>query len=147
MAESSSVIISNPNSQTRFQRTLFGALTVALWALWIYLWLPVLTGVFWIIGIRAAYREIFGGPRGISLASLGWVLLIATAAVTYWSAYNMIRYGQSTRRSRTREVSKKAVAESFGIVDTNTVALLVEQRSLEFRFAESGQISLIKARE
>ena len=135
-----SPIIYRPNLQKRLQRTVFGAITFALWVLWIYLWLPLITALLWFIGVRVAYVEIFRGARGISLTNLVWVILVALAVMTYWSSYNLIRYGKRSRRSRAEVVSKTSVAKTFGVHDPNTVALLTERRSLELRFSETGQL-------
>ena len=40
-------------------RTLHGVLTLAAWALYAYLWLPVLTVLAWVMGVRTSYVELY----------------------------------------------------------------------------------------
>ena len=72
----SPLIISHPERQSRTQHALFSTLTVSIWALWIYLWLPLITSILWIVGIRWAYIQVFKGTRGVSL----WVICQVSCA-------------------------------------------------------------------
>lgn len=140
MNPKSSLIINRPELQTKVQRTLFGALTLALWMLWFYLWLPLLTALLWIIGIRTAYIQIFRGARGVGLTSLFWISLVVILLVSYWSNYNRLRYAKSARRRRTEITSKAAVAEAFFVNEPNALSMLREKRSLDLLFTDSGQL-------
>ena len=51
-----SPLIERPDLQSPQQRTLYGALTLAFWALWFYLWLPVLALLAWALGFQQAYK-------------------------------------------------------------------------------------------
>lgn len=134
------LIINRPELQTKVQRTLFGTLTLALWMLWFYLWLPLLTGFLWIIGIRTAYIQIFRGARGVGLSSLFWIFLVVILLVSYWSNYNRLRYAKSTRRRHKETISKAAVAEAFLIDEPTALSTLTEKRNLDLLFTDSGQL-------
>jgi len=143
MTANISIIIDRPDLQNRFQRTVFGVVTLALWTLWAYLWLPLVTGLLWLVGIRVAYFEIFRGTRGIDLTNLLWTLLLSVLVMTFWSSYNAIRYGKRTRRCRTEIVPRTSVARAFGVYDSETIEILTRQRNLELLFSATGQLSSV----
>lgn len=145
MTAKSSLIIRRPNLQTRFQRTLFGFITLVLWLLWIYLWLPLITAILWILGIRAAYLDLFLGARGLGLIGIGWISLIALVTMTYWSLYNRFRYAKKMRRKSSGAVAKSDIAAVFGVTDPGMIADLTQKRSLVIRFGSAGTVARVEA--
>lgn len=133
------LIISHPERQSRAQRAIFGALTLTVWALWFYLWLPLITAVLWVIGIRWAYIQVFKGVRGVSLWVILWILLSTIAVVAYWSSYNNIRYAKNTQRRSAQAVSKSVIGEKFGIT-RGSLSLLLRRRRLNLYFNDSEQL-------
>ena len=140
----SPLIIYHPERQSGAQRTLFGVLTFAIWLIWFYLWLPLITAILWAVGIRYAYIQVFAGARGVGLESVGVVTVVAIGVVIYWSNYNRIRYAESTRRRRAETVSKAVIGEKFGISNPATMSLLLNQRRLKLYFDESGLLTSVE---
>jgi len=144
MRARSPLIISHPERQSRAQRAIFGLLTLTVWALWFYLWLPLITAVLWVIGIRWAYIQVFKGVRGVSLWVVLWILLATIAVVAYWSSYNNIRYARKTRRRHAQPLYKAAIGERFGITNP-TLSLLLRERHLNLYFSASEQLIHVDA--
>jgi poly-beta-1,6-N-acetyl-D-glucosamine biosynthesis protein PgaD len=142
----SPLIISHPERQSGTQHTLFGALTVGIWALWIYLWLPLITGILWIVGIRWAYIQVFKGTRGISLWVVVWILGAVIVTVAYWSSYNIIRYAGNTQRRRAKAVSKAVIGRKFGVT-SDALYTLVHERRLNLYFDKRGELTRVDAIE
>jgi biofilm PGA synthesis protein PgaD len=139
MRAQSPLIISRPERQSGTQHAIFGALTVTVWALWFYLWLPLITAVLWMVGIRWAYIQVFKGTRGVSLWVILWIMLSVIVIVAYWSGYNNIRYARKTQRRRAQPLYKIAIREKFGITSP-TQSLLLRERRLNLYFNETEQL-------
>lgn len=140
----SPLIIFRPERQSNQQHALFGGLTVIIWVLWIYLWLPLITGILWVVGLRWAYFQVFRGARGVSLWVIVWILLAVIVAVAYWSTYNNIRYAGRTQRRRAKAVSKTAIGERFG-VGGPTVSMLMRERRLNLHFNDREELIRVDA--
>jgi poly-beta-1,6-N-acetyl-D-glucosamine biosynthesis protein PgaD len=146
MSAISPLIIYRPELQTKTQRTFFGVVTFGLWAFWLYLWLPLITAFLWTIGIHVAYVDILHRSRGVDLTPLTWILLLIIIGITCWSNYNRIRYAKSCQRRHTKVVSKASLGEAFGITEANTITSLRQERHLELRLSDSGQLLQVKPR-
>ena len=142
----SPIIISRPERQSESQRVIFGALTVIVWALWLYLWLPLITSILWIVGIRWGYIQVFKGIRGVSLWIIPWVLLSVIVIVASWSMYNDLRYASKTQRRRAQPLSKTAIGTRFGITGP-MLSLLLHERRLSLYFDDAGQLIRVDALE
>jgi biofilm PGA synthesis protein PgaD len=144
MRAQSPLIISLPERQSGPQHAIFGALTLTIWVLWVYLWLPLITAILWMVGIRWAYIQIFQGTRGVSLWVILWIMLSAIIVVASWSNYNNIRYAKKTRRRRAQPLYKAAIGERFGITNP-TLSLLLRERHLNLYFSASEQLIHVDA--
>jgi poly-beta-1,6-N-acetyl-D-glucosamine biosynthesis protein PgaD len=140
----SRLIISRPERQSGTQHALFGALTVSIWVLWIYLWLPLITGILWIVGIRWAYLQVFKGSRGISLWIIVRILSAVIAVVAYWSIYNNIRYSRRTQRRHAKAVSKKMIGQKFGVTG-DVLTTLMHERRLNLYFNDREELIRVDA--
>jgi biofilm PGA synthesis protein PgaD len=140
----SDLIICHPERQSGPQHAVFRVLTVTVWAVWFYLWLPLITAVLWLVGIRWAYIQVFRGARGVSLGLILWILLSVTVVVAYWSGYNRLRYARRTRRRHAQPLSKATIGDKFGITGT-ALSLLMNERCLDLYFDASGQLIRVVA--
>ena len=140
----SPLIISHPERQSGTQHVLFSMLTVSIWALWIYLWLPLITGILWIVGIRWAYIQVFRGTRGVSFWVIAWILGAVIVAVVYWSIYNSIRYEGRTQRRRAKVVSKTMMGQKFG-VNGEALYTITHERRLNLNFDDREELMRVDA--
>ena len=113
------LIIDRPTLQTSRQRMLFGSMTVLFWALWIYLWLPILALIGWYLGVKIAYTEMVvkNGFSGL-VHLLGWyiaVIAIMGATLLIWAYYNFARFRQVSRRKRIEIAARLTPSERYGI--------------------------------
>jgi biofilm PGA synthesis protein PgaD len=99
-------IIEKPQWQTASQRALFRSVTVLLWALWFYLWLPVLALIGWLLGIKIGYRELVmkhGYAEFVDQLPLyACIVLCLGGGLLLWAYYNYFRFhGVERRKERT----------------------------------------------
>jgi biofilm PGA synthesis protein PgaD len=79
-----------------------GIFTVVFWALFIYLWVPLITLVAWAIGIYHAYSEVKYAQELLNLRHLvfiySMVVLLLCGSLLLWALKEYLRFRDSTRR-------------------------------------------------
>jgi len=91
---------------TARQRAREAVITTALWFLYGYLWLPLVSFAAWYFGIDFAYERVIraGGPDQLILLLLWFaiIFLIILLIVVTWSGVQYSRFtGDGERRNRT----------------------------------------------
>ena len=142
------LIIDTPSLQSLRQRYAYAFLTLIFWVLWFYLWIPVISLVAWLLGIKVFYREmiVLEGLQGL-VDLLGWYgLTIAVIAVCYtgWALYNQFRFRGRNRRHEQPEVEPLEVANSFDI-EPALILPLQEAKRILIAHDEQGRIRRIRS--
>ena len=112
-----SPIIERPDLQSLRQRTLYGFITLAFWAFWVYLWVPLLALLAWALGIQQAYKYMvtLGGYHqllgvlevyALVIVALGGVLMI-------WAAYNILRFRGTDKRAARPQVTEADIGRDL----------------------------------
>ncbi|HEY4582701.1 MAG TPA: poly-beta-1,6-N-acetyl-D-glucosamine biosynthesis protein PgaD [Lysobacter sp.] len=104
------------NRASAATRTLHGVLTLAAWALYAYLWLPVLTVIAWVLGVRTSYIELYVRNNRFDNSIFLVILALALAATVLlvgWAEYNRRKFGGPDRRSAPDNVESDDVAQSL----------------------------------
>jgi biofilm PGA synthesis protein PgaD len=113
-----SPLIERSDLQTPRQRTLYGALTLAFWAFWFYLWLPLLALLAWSLGLQQAFKYmiVFGGYQDVLrvLGSYALIVLLLGGGLIVWALYNIIRFRGVERRQAPRPVTPAEIGQYFG---------------------------------
>lgn len=141
-------LIERSDLQSPQQRTLYGALTLMFWALWIYLWLPLLALLAWTLGVQQAYKYmvVLDGYQQL-LRLLGIYLLIILllgGGLVLWASYSIFRFRGVERRSAQREVTTSALALHFAQPATE-VACWQALKQLHVTHDEAGRITCVEA--
>ena len=95
-------IIDNPSLKGFFRNIGEWTVTVLMWGIWVYFFLPILNIVLWLMGVRYFYSEVIA-PRAYAellslLGHLGWIILVVFIILRLWGYYNCARFGKLTRR-------------------------------------------------
>ena len=113
-----SPLIERSDLQSSRQRTLYGALTLAFWLLWFYLWLPILALLGWALGIQQAYKYMVvlsGYQEVIRMAGLYClVILLLGGGLLTWAGYNIFRFGGVENRVAPLPVTAAEIGRDFG---------------------------------
>lgn len=90
-----------------------------MWFFWLYLLLPILTVILWIIGIRIFYIEVFRATVYKELINLwgkvGWSIIIIFFILRLWGFYNYWRFGRKERRKRFAPTAYHKLTEYFQV--------------------------------
>lgn len=95
-------IIDNPSLKGFLRNIGEWTVTVFMWGLWVYFFLPILNIVLWFMGVRYFYSEVIA-PRAYSellslLGHVGWIVVVVFLVLRLWGYYNYRRFGKLNRR-------------------------------------------------
>jgi biofilm PGA synthesis protein PgaD len=117
-------IIDNPKLKGFLQTLTEWTFTAVMWGLWVYLFLPVLNMVLWLLGIHYFYVEVIEKGGYLLLLTLlrdtGASLVAIFVVLRAWGYYNYVRFG---KRSRRKAVSETTVEELAGFLQLPTDAI------------------------
>jgi biofilm PGA synthesis protein PgaD len=102
------------------QRAREALITTALWVLYGYLWLPLISLVAWYLGVDFGYETVIkaGGPDELILLLLWFsiVCLVSLLVVVSWSGFQYSQFkGKGERRTRETLLDLEAEREFWQI--------------------------------
>jgi biofilm PGA synthesis protein PgaD len=113
------LIIERPDLQTLWQKYAYGFWTALAWTLWLYLWLPMISLIGWLFGVKLFYEHmiVLGGYRGF-LQLLGLYSLAVfciSMSLILWALSNQFRFRGNERREPIPPANHEDVARFFKI--------------------------------
>ncbi|WP_283148067.1 poly-beta-1,6-N-acetyl-D-glucosamine biosynthesis protein PgaD [Silvimonas soli] len=140
---STHLIIERPDWQTRRQRVVYGSLTAMGWALWGFLWLPLLTAVGWLGEAFFAWHHMvqldgFSAFRHLA-ASYSGALVVLGGIFVGWASYNYLRFRGYDRRRPRPTVTDHDLADAYHVPESD-VARWHASRRLVVWHDEQGQV-------
>jgi biofilm PGA synthesis protein PgaD len=137
--------IEAPELLTGSERTRDTIATAAMWLFYLYLWVPLLSLVAWLLGLELAYDVMIrsGGARDLGgiLVVYGVIVAIIFCAVTAWSLMNRYRFGHLARRRAMEPVSDEAMADYFGVGTRELPAMRAAKR-IVVAFDDEGRLAI-----
>ncbi|MDH5507807.1 MAG: poly-beta-1,6-N-acetyl-D-glucosamine biosynthesis protein PgaD [Anaerolineae bacterium] len=138
-----SLIIDRPELQSPMQRYGFGGVTLLFWLIYVYLWLPMLTLVAWVLGFTRIFDEmvIEGGYAALARVLLIYLLVILVIGSIYlgWARINYVRFRGVERRKTQERVSDQELADHFS-VSLDTLNHWQQAKSLFITHDEDGNV-------
>ncbi|HZX81291.1 MAG TPA: poly-beta-1,6-N-acetyl-D-glucosamine biosynthesis protein PgaD [Lysobacter sp.] len=131
------------NRASAATRTLHSVLTLAAWALYAYLWLPVLTVLAWVLGVRTSYVELYVRNNRFDNSIFLVILvlaLVATVLLVGWAEYNRRKFGGPDRRSTPHNVGSHDVAQSL-FASPELSQRLVGAKSVTLNMGEDARLA------
>ena len=115
-------IIDKPELKSPLRYLVEGSVTLALWAIWLYWVLPILTLFFWFIGLRFFFQTAISNVALRELAEIlkdsGITILIIFVLKLAWIYYNYfaIFKRKGERRKQVSVCSDEAITKFFNII-------------------------------
>ena len=130
----------------RRQRTRDTVLTLIMWGVYLYLWIPLITLGAWLVGFERFYEVLilYGGVT-VLMEMLDWYAVVITSIATVivtWSGINYRRFHGKERRRSAGAADEREISEFFGIPETE-VKRVRRSRRLQIDLDELGHISNI----
>lgn len=97
-------------------RTLQSVVTLLAWIAYAWLWLPVVTVIAWMMGIRTSYIELRLRNYDFDQDTFGILFtlaVVATVLLIGWAEYNRHKFGGRDRRTPARNVELDDIAQSL----------------------------------
>lgn len=110
-------LIRKPQQQPRLQRGLWGMVNVAFWMLMLYLLLPLLTLLLWLLGIRVAWQQLYEYQDHVDpflLLAAPIILACCALSLIAWAEYNRMRFSGKERRAPVPVISQAQIAADLG---------------------------------
>lgn len=124
--------------------------TALMWGVYIYLWVPMLSLVAWLLGIEFAYDAMVraGGGRALVavLFAYSMILGVIFLTVTLWSLGNRLRFRHAERRRGAGRVTDAETCEHFGL-SLEQLATLREAQRVVVVLDETGGLAGFEATE
>ncbi len=114
-------IIDRPELKSPIRHILEGSITLALWAVWLYWVLPLITLILWLLGIKMFYMQIFSEDIFMALIRIlkngGAAILIILTLKLIWIYYNyhIIFKRKGYRRKEFQAHPDKAASKFFEV--------------------------------
>lgn len=112
-------LIERPDLKSGVRNITEAGITAFMWATWIYLLLPLINIILWILGIRIFYVELIekaGFSRIVNMFyNIGWIAAAIFISFWLWGYYNLKRYGKLKRRKNIEDRNDQKLLAALGI--------------------------------
>ncbi len=135
-------LIYRPDLVPKGRRVLFSGITLLAWGVWSYLFLPLLSLLFWWLGVDLLRFYVLTLEQAHLVGALqAYGLIIAAAGVVIigWSKYQGVRFRDHDRRNQIRDVTPEMLCERFQ-VDRPTLDCLHNEQVVELHLDAQGKI-------
>lgn len=123
-------IIDTPEVKTFWQHLTDLSFTALMWATWLYLFLPVINMLMWLLGFSYFYTELIENAGYRQMLNLfettGWAIVLAFLLLRLWGLWNYMHYGRPSRDRRHHAVQSTTIdrmAEHYALSPKEIVAL------------------------
>jgi biofilm PGA synthesis protein PgaD len=113
------IIEDKPELRGAARTTVEWVFTTLMWALWLYLFLPMVTVVLWAAGLHYLYHTVIEPAVltqviEMSIRLVVFVLLVFIA-LRGWGYYNYYAFGRLNRRKQSAAITPADLARHFGL--------------------------------
>ena len=140
------LIIERPELQSMTQRYGWKSVTFFFWMFYIYLWVPLITLVVWLVGVKLFHINMieFSGYEVLvdKLGLYSAIILIISIILIGWAEVNRMRFKNKLRRLDNNELSVGEVAKKYNL-EVSHLTLLRQKKSVKVDFSAKGGISQI----
>lgn len=140
------LIIEKPELQTNVQRYGWTTVTFAFWAIYIYLWLPLITLVAWWVGVKLFHLHMIQlhGYEGLvdKLGLYSVIIFIVSITLIGWAEIDRMRFKNQLRRTDHTPITVGEVAKKYNLQE-HELNLLRQKKSMVVHFSDDGIISEI----
>lgn len=127
-------IIDNPGLRSVLRNIGELTFTTFMWALWVYLFFPVINIILWLLGIANFYEKVIRYSDYLRLLDLvqkcGGAIVGIFLVLWLWGLYNFHRFGKRDRRQDSKPVGPEKMAEFFNVTADQVKAMQKEKQIL-----------------
>lgn len=124
-------IIDKPSFKSLPRKVAEWSFTTFMWALWLYLLLPLMNIVLWLLGFHYFFVEVVEKAGYLTLLGLlkktGISVLVVFGAIRIWGHYNYLRFRKKERRKTVSAATTQQLSEFFQISQEHVLRLQSEK--------------------
>ena len=144
------LIIERPELQSMTQRYGWKSVTFLFWMFYLYLWVPLITLMVWLIGVKLFNINMIElkGYKSLvdNLGLYSGTILIISIILIGWAEVNRMRFKNKVRRLDNDDLSIGEVAKKYNL-EVSNLSLLRQKKSIMVNFTDKGAISEISELE
>ncbi|MFO7557632.1 MAG: poly-beta-1,6-N-acetyl-D-glucosamine biosynthesis protein PgaD [Desulfobacterales bacterium] len=127
-------IIDNPSLRSVLRNIGELTFTSAMWALWVYLFFPIINIILWVLGFGSFYEKVIEHSDYLRLLELvrncGGAVAGIFLVLWLWGLYNYHRFGKRNRRVDNRPVAPEEMADFFDVPLDQVIEMRREKQIL-----------------
>lgn len=109
----------NPKLRGFFRNITELTFTGLVWGIWVYLLLPLVNIIMWILGLRfievSVVEKLGYSDMLVLMSKMGWIVLTVFLILRLWGIYNYKRFGKRSRRRSSPPATIEQLAVHFQI--------------------------------
>lgn len=112
------------------------------WTLWMWLFMPLLTLIFWWFEVTVFYTQVVEQTQpltSISVLKLMVCIGIFISILFVWASYNWVRFHGEDRRKAPNSVTADDLAQSFQLQSADIVKLR-QAKNITLHYSDEGQL-------
>ncbi|CAB1210339.1 poly-beta-1,6-N-acetyl-D-glucosamine biosynthesis protein PgaD [Acinetobacter bouvetii] len=123
------------------------SLQIVGWFVFMWLFMPILTILFWWFEGKTIYQQLVIQARPdspLSLINIMTMILVFTGILFLWATYNWIRFHGKDRRKAPSAINEQQLASSFK-VSTTDIVNMQQARNLTLYYDHKGALEFFEA--
>lgn len=152
-------LIERPERQSKGRRNAFGLLTAIAWAIYAYLWLPLVTLLAWWLGVKTAYVELYLREQRIDtflILVVPLIIVVVAVLLLGWAEYNRHRFqSKHDRREPMPEVTHAEIAVGMGaphaladaLQQARSVSVAMDENAVPVMLTSDPRFERVPARD
>lgn len=118
----------------------YGLLVIG-WTIWMLLFLPLLTFLFWWFEGHTIYQQLVvvnqESPEGLTLLTMMLIIGLLMLSLWFWASYNWIRFNGRDRRQGAQPLNAEQLAAGFD-VSVNDIIVFRETKNITLYYDDEG---------
>ncbi len=136
-------IIDKPDLKSKGRKLSEMSITTFIWLLWLWLFLPVVNTLLWMVGAQTFYHTLIVDTGYIDFFTLarrmGLTVIMVFIIMRAWGYYNYWRFGRRNKRKNLPDATPAKISEIFRL-SPDEVVTLQASKEVTFSFNEEGPV-------
>ena len=124
-------VIDKPSFKSFLRKITEWSITSLMWGLWLYLLLPLINIILWLLGFHYFFVEVVEKAGFLNLLDLlkktGISILVVFGVIRIWGYYNYLRFKKKERRKNVSAATTQQLSEFFQISQGQVLRLQSEK--------------------
>ncbi|HSR02013.1 MAG TPA: poly-beta-1,6-N-acetyl-D-glucosamine biosynthesis protein PgaD [Methylophilaceae bacterium] len=138
------MIIENSNLQSKTLKSVWLSVTLLMWFLYAYLWLPLISLVAWWFGYQSfTYHMItLNGLTAVETLVADYLLYVVTlcGGLLIWARLEKFRFGNKARRNNIEPINNQIIAKHFNLSE-QVLNDMQTKKIITAEFNKEGEIT------